>query len=90
MFCITCVSSARAGIGTRSAAKIYYTASLIIGDILILINCIAWSIYMVMVKPMMMKYKTVTVVKWVFLFGSIYVLPFGWSGITSFNIVLGQ
>jgi len=60
--------------------------NLIIGDILILINCIAWSVYMVMVKPLMLKYKTVTVVKWVFLFGTVYVLPFGWSGINSFNI----
>jgi drug/metabolite transporter (DMT)-like permease len=60
--------------------------NLLIGDILILINCIAWSVYMVMVKPLMLKYKTVTVVKWVFLFGAIYVLPFGWSGINSFNI----
>ncbi|HTA26460.1 MAG TPA: EamA family transporter [Bacteroidia bacterium] len=60
--------------------------NLLIGDILILINCIAWSVYMVMVKPLMLKYKTVTVVKWVFLFGAIYVLPFAWSGINSFNI----
>ncbi|HTB30575.1 MAG TPA: DMT family transporter [Bacteroidia bacterium] len=60
--------------------------NLLIGDILILINCIAWSVYMVMVKPLMMKYKTVTVVKWVFLFGAIYVVPFGWSGIHAFNI----
>lgn len=61
-------------------------SSLFIGDILILINCISWSIYMVMVKPLMLKYKTITVMKWVFLFGSIYVLPFGWSGINAFNI----
>ncbi len=60
--------------------------SLLIGDILILINCISWSIYMVMVKPLMLKYKTVTVVKWVFLWGSMYVLPFAWSGIRAFNI----
>lgn len=60
--------------------------SLFIGDVLIFINCIAWSIYMVMVKPLMLKYKTVTVVKWIFLFGSIYVLPFGWPGIISFHI----
>jgi drug/metabolite transporter (DMT)-like permease len=59
--------------------------NLLIGDILILINCISWSIYMVMVKPLMMKYKTITVMKWVFLFGTIYVLPFGWSGINTFN-----
>jgi drug/metabolite transporter (DMT)-like permease len=59
---------------------------LFIGDILILINCISWSIYMVMVKPLMLKYKTVNVLKWIFLFGSIYVLPFGWSGLSSFNV----
>ncbi len=60
--------------------------NVLIGDILILINCISWSIYMVMVKPLMLKYKTVTVVKWIFLFGTIYVLPFGWSGLNAFNI----
>jgi drug/metabolite transporter (DMT)-like permease len=57
-----------------------------IGDILVFINCVAWSIYMVMVKPLMQKYKAGTVLKWVFLFGSIYVLPFGWSGLMSFNV----
>ncbi len=61
-------------------------SNLFIGDILILINCISWSIYMVMVRSLMVKYKTVTVVKWIFLFGSIYVLPFGWPGINSFNL----
>jgi drug/metabolite transporter (DMT)-like permease len=60
--------------------------SVFIGDILVFINCVAWSIYMVMVKPLMKKYKATTVLKWVFLFGSIYVLPFGWSGLVSFNI----
>lgn len=60
--------------------------SLFIGNVLIFLNCIAWSVFLVMVKPLMLKYKTITVVKWVFLFGSIYVFPFGWSGINSFNI----
>ncbi|HTB08062.1 MAG TPA: EamA family transporter [Bacteroidia bacterium] len=48
------------------------------GDVMVLINCISWGIYLVMVKPLMIKYKTVTIVKWVFAFGTIYVLPFGW------------
>jgi drug/metabolite transporter (DMT)-like permease len=55
------------------------------GDMLILINCISWAVYLVMVKPLMLKYRTVTVVKWVFSFGAIYVLPFGWPQLTSFN-----
>lgn len=56
------------------------------GDIMILVNCISWAIYMVMVKPLMVKYKTVTVVKWVFAFGAIYVLPFGWPELQLFNV----
>lgn len=56
------------------------------GDIMILINCLSWAIYLVMVKPLMIKYKTVTVVKWVFAFGAIYVLPFGWPELQLFNV----
>ena len=55
------------------------------GDIMILINCISWAIYMVMVKPLMVKYRTTTVVRWVFAFGALYVLPFGWPELQLFN-----
>jgi drug/metabolite transporter (DMT)-like permease len=51
----------------------------ITGDIMILINSVSWACYVVMVKPLMSKYNTFTIVKWVFLFGFIYVLPFGFS-----------
>ncbi|HEX8515262.1 MAG TPA: EamA family transporter [Bacteroidia bacterium] len=49
------------------------------GDIMILVNSISWACYVVLVKPLMSKYNTFTIVKWVFLFGFIYVLPFGFS-----------
>jgi len=49
----------------------------IFGDVLILINSFSWALYVVLVKPLMAKYNTITVVKWVFLFGFCYVLPFG-------------
>ncbi len=49
------------------------------GDMMILINSISWACYVVLVKPLMQKYNTITVVKWVFLFGFIYVLPFGFT-----------
>lgn len=51
----------------------------ITGDIMILINSISWALYVVLVKPLMSKYNTFTIVKWVFLFGFCYVLPFGFS-----------
>jgi drug/metabolite transporter (DMT)-like permease len=49
----------------------------ITGDVMVLINSMSWAIYIILVKPLMKKYNTFTIVKWVFLFGFIYVLPFG-------------
>ena len=51
----------------------------IFGDIMILINSISWAFYVVLAKPLMKKYNAFTVVKWVFLFGFFYVLPFGYN-----------
>lgn len=49
------------------------------GDFYILINALSWGIYLVLVKPLMQKYNTITIIKWVFLFGFLYVLPFGYE-----------
>ena len=51
----------------------------IVGDVLVLINSISWACFVVLVKPLMKKYNTFTIVKWVFLFGFFYVLPFGFN-----------
>jgi drug/metabolite transporter (DMT)-like permease len=55
-----------------------------LGDLFILINSLSWGVFLIIVKPLMQKYKTVTVMKWVFLFGSILVFPFGWE---QFNLI---
>ena len=47
------------------------------GDLMTLINSISWAMFVVMVKPIMVKYETVTVMRWLFLFGSVYMLPIG-------------
>lgn len=49
------------------------------GDLLILINASTYSIYLVLVKPLMLRYHALTVIKWVFLIGIPLVLPFGWT-----------
>ena len=49
----------------------------IAGDLMTLANSLFWAIFVVMVKPFMQKYQTVTVMKWIFLFGFIIVCPFG-------------
>ena len=45
-----------------------------LGDLFIFINATSYSLYMVLVKPLMQKYKPLTVITWVFTFGLIYVL----------------
>lgn len=55
------------------------------GDLMILINSISWACYVVLVKPLMKKYNTFTIVKWVFLFGFLYVLPFGFNEFTQIS-----
>ncbi len=57
------------------------------GDSMILINSTSWALYLILVKPLMKKYNTFTIVKWVFLFGFIYVLPFGFDEIKQINWV---
>lgn len=58
-----------------------FTDSTFTGNLFILINAISYSIYLVIVKPLMQKYNALTVIKWVFLFGSFMVIPFGYSGL---------
>jgi len=49
----------------------------IAGDLMTLLNSASWAIFVVMVKPIMMKYNTTTAMRWIFLFGSIYMVPIG-------------
>ena len=51
----------------------------VMGDLCIFLNSFFYAIYIVMVKPLMLKYHPVTVIKWVFLFGLPVVILFGWQ-----------
>jgi len=46
------------------------------GNIFILANSISYALYLIFIKDIMVKYKPVTVLKWLFLFGLIFSLPF--------------
>jgi len=64
------------------------------GDLFILFNSISYGIYLVIVKPLMSRYKPITVISWVFLFGLLYTLPIGgseffeigWTTLTAWQI----
>ncbi|MGB0402495.1 MAG: DMT family transporter [Salibacteraceae bacterium] len=49
------------------------------GDLLVFINSMSFGIYLVIVTPLMVKYNPLTVIKWVFTFGTLFVLPFGFQ-----------
>jgi len=50
-----------------------------IGDMFVFMNAASYAIYLVMIKPLMQRYRPIIVIRWVFLFGFLFVLPFGWS-----------
>ncbi|MEQ8245092.1 DMT family transporter, partial [Fulvivirga sp.] len=55
------------------------------GDLFILVNGSSYAVYLVIVKPLMAKYKAITVIKWIFLFGAIFTLPFGFTELSEVN-----
>jgi drug/metabolite transporter (DMT)-like permease len=48
----------------------------LLGNALIFMNIVSYSLYLVMMKPLMQKYSVITIMKWVFLYGFLFVLPF--------------
>jgi len=52
------------------------------GDVMIMINAASFAIYLVLVKPIMSKYHPITVSLWTFVFGFIFVFPFGIQQLT--------
>ncbi|MFM1931216.1 MAG: hypothetical protein RL226_519 [Bacteroidota bacterium] len=47
------------------------------GDLMVFLNALSYGIYLVLVKPLMSRYKPITVVSYVFLFGWMIVTPVG-------------
>ncbi len=55
------------------------------GDLLILLNALSYTFYFILVKPLMASYSPLVVVRWVFTFGFLMILPFGWQQAASVN-----
>ncbi len=50
-----------------------------LGNLLVFINAVSYAFYLIIVKKLMDKYNAFTFVKWIYTFGFIMVLPFGWN-----------
>jgi drug/metabolite transporter (DMT)-like permease len=56
-----------------------------LGNLFILINATSYGLYLVIVKPMMVKYHPITVMFYVFSFGLLYVIPFCFPNLAAVN-----
>ena len=55
------------------------------GNILVLLNMLFYAFYLVLIKPMIVKYHTTTILKWVSFFGFLFIIPFSIRGMSDFN-----
>lgn len=53
------------------------------GNFLVFVNAVSYGLYLILVKKLMDKYNPFAFVKWIYLFGFIMVLPFGWRQLST-------
>ncbi|MCX6182343.1 MAG: DMT family transporter [Bacteroidetes bacterium] len=61
------------------------TSSSLYGNTMIFVNSILFGLYIVLVKPLITKYDTITLMKWIFLFGLLMLIPFGYNEVMTVN-----
>jgi drug/metabolite transporter (DMT)-like permease len=60
---------------------------IVLGDVLIIINAISYTIYFILVKPLMVVYNPIMILRIIFSIGFFMMLPFCW---TEFNAIPWQ
>jgi drug/metabolite transporter (DMT)-like permease len=59
--------------------------SSLLGNVYVFINTCSYALYLVLIKPLMVKYNPLTIISWVFLLGLIFMLPFGIEDVINTN-----
>jgi drug/metabolite transporter (DMT)-like permease len=53
------------------------------GNLFALLNTLAYAVYLIMIKPIMNKYSSIAVMKWVFAFGVLFSVPISFKSMLS-------
>ncbi|WP_271406332.1 DMT family transporter [Tenacibaculum soleae] len=53
--------------------------NVMLGNLLVFVNAASYAMYLVQVKKLIAKYNPIVFVKWLYLFGFLFVVPFGFS-----------
>ncbi len=56
-----------------------------LGNLLVFVNAVSYGLYLIIVRKLMDKYNAFSFVKWIYLFGFLMVLPFGWNEFEAVN-----
>ncbi|HQX04322.1 MAG TPA: DMT family transporter [Flavobacterium sp.] len=56
-----------------------------LGNLLVFVNAVSYGFYLIIVKKLMDKYNAFTFVKWIYTFGFLMVIPFGWGEFNAVN-----
>ena len=59
--------------------------NMMLGNLLVFINAASYAMYLVQVKKLIAKYNPIVFVKWLYLFGFLFVLPFGFAELSEVN-----
>jgi len=58
-----------------NSGSVSFASGKFTGNLLILGNATSYAIYLILIKPLLAKYKPMTIMRWVFFFGALYVIP---------------
>ena len=58
---------------------------MLLGDVFIILNAVSYAFYLVLVRPLMANYSPVHVIRWVFAFGALLIIPLGFNDFMSTN-----
>lgn len=56
-----------------------------LGNFLVFVNAVSYGFYLILVKKLMDKYNAFSFVKWIYFFGFLMVIPFGWNEFQAVN-----
>jgi drug/metabolite transporter (DMT)-like permease len=63
-----------------------FNSSPLLGNILVTFNMVFYALYLVLLKPMVEKYHTSTILKWVSLFGFLFIIPFSAKSVLALDV----
>lgn len=81
--CMAFLGALLLSVGGRSLA---FDPKHLVGDAMIAINAVSYGFYIVLLRPLSIKYNTFTIIGWIFMIGGVVTIPLGMPYLLSINI----